>query len=116
MDELMDSNDETVEHLEKLTGGAIRRATVAIWWKKGVPQGNGAARRRGGDLVGVRDAMVDLEANGSVSPTGMARGIFGRSRRPRSPSHALGFDRVRQMKNHPVPDEKSVWGHGWAGF
>jgi hypothetical protein len=51
---------EMAEHLKKLTGGAIRRATVAIWWKKGVPLGNGATRRRGGDLVGVRDAMADF--------------------------------------------------------
>jgi hypothetical protein len=48
------------DHLEKLAGGAIRRATAAIWWKEGAPSGNGAARRRGGDLVGVRDAMADF--------------------------------------------------------
>jgi hypothetical protein len=79
-----------------------------------------AARRRGGDLVGVQDAMEDLMAdlgeNGSVSPIGMARGIFGHSRRPRSLPLALGFDRVRWMKNHPVPDEKTIWGRGWPGF
>jgi hypothetical protein len=25
-------------------------------------------------------------------------------------SRALGFDRVRRTKKHPVPDEKFVWG------
>jgi hypothetical protein len=53
--------EETTEHLKKLTCGVIRHATAAIWWKKGVPRGNGAARRRGGDLVGVRDAMADFK-------------------------------------------------------
>jgi hypothetical protein len=51
---------EMADHLEKLTDGAIRRATAAIWWKKGAPSRNGAARRGGGDLVGVRDAMGDV--------------------------------------------------------
>jgi hypothetical protein len=52
--------DDTADHLKKLLDGAIRRATAAIWWKKGAPSGNGAARRRGGDLVGGRDAMEDF--------------------------------------------------------
>jgi hypothetical protein len=97
---------EMAEHLEKLAGGAIRRATAAIWWKKGVPPGNGAARRRGGDLLGVRDAMEDLTVvlgeNGSVSPIGMSCSVFGHSRCPLSPPP---LPRARFRSG--APDKKS---------
>jgi hypothetical protein len=43
--------NETAEQLKKVVGGAIRRASVAIWWKKRVPSGNGAARRHGGAVA-----------------------------------------------------------------
>jgi hypothetical protein len=46
----------------------------------------------------------------------MARGVFGRSRRPRSPLRALGFDRVRQTKKQPAPDEKLVFGARLGGI
>jgi hypothetical protein len=89
--------DETAEHLKKVAGGAVRCASVAIWWKKRIPPGNGAARRHGGDLVGGgRDTTADL-GEMLVLLIWMARGVFGRSRHPRS----LGFDRVRRTKNTP---------------
>jgi hypothetical protein len=85
-----------------------------IWWEKGALSGNGAAMRRG-DAVAIwwvcEMRWRILGENGSISPTGMAHGIFGRSRPP-----ALSFNWVRRMKKHPTPDEKSVWGARLGGI
>jgi hypothetical protein len=37
-----------VQHHEKVAGGDIQRGSAAIWWKKGVPVGKGAAKLDGG--------------------------------------------------------------------
>jgi hypothetical protein len=102
---------ETAEHLEKVAGGTIRRASAAIWWKKRVPPGNGATRRHDGAVAiwcEVGEMGWPIREKMLVSPTGMACGIFGRSRRLRSPPCALGFHRMRRMKKHPTSDENQI--------
>jgi hypothetical protein len=74
-----------------------RGGTVAIWWEVGEMQWT------------IWGRML-------LSQTGMARGVFNRSRRPRSPPRVLGFDRVRRTKNLPVPHETLVWGARLGGI
>jgi hypothetical protein len=89
---------EMAEHLEKLVGGAIRRTSCGDLVEKSCSAGNGAAKRHGGAVAiwwEVGGMRWSIWGRMLVSPTGMARGVFGSSRRPR----ALGFDRMRRIKN-----------------
>jgi hypothetical protein len=77
--------------------GMMRRGGVAIWW--------------------VREMRWRiLGENSSVSPTGMAHGVFGRSRRPRSPPVHWVSTGCAGQKNTPRRMKNQFGGHVWTGF
>jgi hypothetical protein len=78
----------TVQHCEKVAGREIQHGSAAIWWKKGIPMGTGAAKLDIGMMMicwEVGEMEWPIWGKNIVTPTGMAHNIFGHSRRPRSP-------------------------------